>query len=266
MVSKVLRIAGIIVLVTFAFSVPAGASCSNASLNGAYGFLHDSTDASGTPSSAAVSQLTFDPATGTFSGQTTTSRDGVISTLPLSGTYSISSSCIGTGTPSGGAPFSIVVTPTGFLAVHLLSEGFAVKQGSPACHNADVDGKFAFEATGVYLAGAPVTGAVNFIGKLRFTAQTSGEGAITGHVVSAVDGSSQTFAEEPVTGSYSVDKDCMGTATITPEGQPEIHFNFVVADCGKEMLAVETDANTVVSATLIKQREDEDQPATPPND
>ena len=59
-----------------------------------------------------------------------------------------------------------------------------------------------------------------------------------------------TFAEEPVTGSYRVGTDCRGTATITPKGHSEMHFSLVVVDCGKEMLAVETDADTVVSGTL----------------
>jgi hypothetical protein len=30
-----------------------------------------------------------------------------------------------------------------------------------------------------------------------------------------------------------------------------MHCSFVVVDCGKEMLAIETDADTVVSGTLI---------------
>jgi hypothetical protein len=53
-----------------------------------------------------------------------------------------------------------------------------------------------------------------------------------------------------VTGSYSVDTDCRGTATITPKGRSEMHFKLVVVDGGNEMLAIETDANTVVSGTL----------------
>ena len=44
--------------------------------------------------------------------------------------------------------------------------------------------------------------------------------------------------------------DCRGTATITPKGHSEMHFSFVVVDGGNEMLAIETDADTVVSATL----------------
>jgi len=47
-----------------------------------------------------------------------------------------------------------------------------------------------------------------------------------------------------------VGTDCRGTATITPKGQSPLNFSFVVVDGGKEMLAIETDANTIVSGTL----------------
>ena len=251
MISKTFRIARMIVLASFALNSAAwAATCSNASLSGTYGFLHDGTDSNGTPATAAVSQVTFDSTTGTFTGETTASHGGVIATAPLTGTYAVASNCTGTGNPTGGSPFSFVVTSTGFLAVHLFSEGFAVKQGSPTCTNAGVKGNFGFETTGLFVAGAPTTGWVGFIGELKLRVNPSGEGVISGHIAGA-EGST-TLAEEPVTGSYTVDRDCKGTATITPKGQPEMHFSFVVVDCGKELLAVETDADTVVSGTLVK--------------
>jgi len=130
------------VLASFALSSAAwAATCSNASLSGTYGFLDDGTDSNGAPFTA-VTQITFDSTTGTFSGETTASHDGVITTTPINGTYAVASNCTGTGTPTGGSPFSIVVTSTGFLAVHRFSEGFAVKQGSPTCTNAEVKGSF----------------------------------------------------------------------------------------------------------------------------
>jgi hypothetical protein len=249
MSSKIFRIA-MIVLASFALSSAACATCSNASLSGTYGFLHDGTDSSGTPATAAVSQITFDSTTGTFTVETTASHDGVIATESTTGTYAVASNCTGTGIPAGASPFSFVVTSTGFLALHLLSEGFALKQGSPTCTNAGVKGIFGFETTGVFLAGAPATGAVAFIGKLELTVNPSGEGVISGHVASSEDGTFLTFADEPVRGSYSVDADCRVAATIRPKGRSEMHFRLVVVDGGKEMLAVETDANTVVSGSL----------------
>jgi hypothetical protein len=248
MISKTFRIARMIVLASFAFSSAAwAATCSNASLRGTYGFLHDGTNSNGAPATAAVSQLTFDSTTGTFTGETTASHGGVIATEALSGTYTVASNCTGTGVPAGGSPFSFVVTSTGFLALHLFSEGFAVRQGSPSCTNAGVEGSFGFETTGAFLADASAPG-VAFIGELKLSVNSSGEGVISGNVAASEDGTFLT--EAPVTGSYTVDKDCRGTATITPKGQPEMHFSLVVVDCGKQMLAVETDADTVVSGTL----------------
>ena len=249
MVSKMCRIASMIVLASFALSSAAwAANCSNASLSGTYGFLHGTTDSNGTPDSAAVSQITFDSTTGTFTGETTASHDGVIATGPLTGTYAVASNCTGTGNPTGGSPFSFVVTSTGFLAAHLFGEGFAVKQGSPTCTNAGVEGRFGFEATGIFVAGAPFTGPVVFIGELKLSVNTSGDGVIRGHVAASEDGTFLTF--EPVTGSYRVGTDCRGRATITPKGLSEMHFSLVVVDSGKEMLAIETDPDTVVSGTL----------------
>jgi hypothetical protein len=73
---------------------------------------------------------------------------------------------------------------------------------------------------------------------------------ISGRVAASEDGTFQVF--EPVTGSYKVDRDCRGRATITPKRGSEMHFRFLIVDGGNEMLAVETDANTVVSGTLVK--------------
>jgi hypothetical protein len=248
MISKVFCTASVIVLASFALSSAAwAATCSNASLSGTYGFLHDGTDSNGTPATAAVTQITFDSTTGTFYGETTASHGGVIAIEPLTGTYAVASNCTGTGTPTGGAPFSFVVTSNGFLALHLFSEGFAVKQGSPTCTNAGVKGSFGFATTGVFLAEAP-SAAVAFIGELTLRVNPSGEGVIGGHVSASEDGT--FFAEEPVTGTYRVGTDCRGRATITPKGHSEMHFSLVVVDGGNEMAAIETDQDTVVSGML----------------
>jgi hypothetical protein len=78
MISKVLRITLTIGLASFALSSAAwAASCSNASLSGTYGFLHGGVDAHGAPS-AAVTQLTFDSTTGTYTGEDLENIDGVI--------------------------------------------------------------------------------------------------------------------------------------------------------------------------------------------
>jgi hypothetical protein len=174
MVSKMCRIARMIVLATFAFSSAAwAATCSNASLSGTYGFLGEGTNTKGEPTASLV-QWKFDSSTGKFTGTTTTSIDGVIETASLSGTYAVASNCTvrGTDTINGGThPFSAVVTSTG--GVQYVSGnpaatvgGFLVTQGSPTCTNAGVEGSFGLAVRGRFLAGAPFTGPVILIGEL----------------------------------------------------------------------------------------------------
>ena len=89
-----------------------------------------------------------------------------------------------------------------------------------------------------------------FIGELELSVNTSGEGVISGNVASSEDGTFLTFADEPVTGSYSIDSNCRGTATIVAKERSVMHFRLVVVDGGKEMLVVQTDGGTVVSGAL----------------
>ena len=72
-----------------------------------------------------------------------------------------------------------------------------MKQGSPTCTNAGVEGSFGFETTGVFLAGAPATGPVAFIGELKLRVNPSGEGVISGHIAGSEDGTILTFARSP---------------------------------------------------------------------
>jgi hypothetical protein len=125
-----------------------------------------------------------------------------------------------------------------------------VPQGFATCTNAGLKGSFGLAVRGNFLAGAPVTGPVILVGELTLRVNASGDGVVSGHIAGSEDGTILTFAEEPVTGSYSVDANCKGTLTITAKGESALNFSFVIVDCGKELLAIETDPNTVVTATL----------------
>jgi len=259
MISKMFRIALTIVLASFALSSAAwAATCSNSSATGVYGSVGGGIDSDGAPS-GSVSQLTLDSTTGTFTGTSTSSHNGVIETYSLSGTYAVASNCTVTGTVTAGSgepqPFSAVVTSTGGVKeadgkTGATTGSFLVAQGSPKCTNAGVKGSFGFQATGVFVTGAPFTGPLDLIGELALSVNKSGDGVITGEVAGSENGTILTFADEPVTGSYSISANCTGTATITPKGESALNFSVVVVDGGKEMLAIETDADTVVTATL----------------
>ena len=67
---------------------------------------------------------------------------------------------------------------------------------------------------------------VAFIGELKLTVNPSGQGVISGLVAGSEDDTILTFADEPVTGSYSIDANCRGTATITPKGHSDNALQF----------------------------------------
>jgi len=259
MISKMFRIALTIVLASFALSSAAWATCSNSSLVATYGFLGGGTDADGKPSTSVV-QFTVDQAMGTLKGTQTLSSNGVITSESITGTYKIASNCTGTGTLTVGGgsphPFSFVVTNDGNGIREVDGKegtthaGIGVAQGSPTCTNAGVKGSFGLEATGVFVTGAPFTGPLALIGELALSVNAAGDGVISGNVAGSENGTILTFTEELVTGSYSVNKDCTGTFSITPEGKSALNFSFVIVNGGSEMLAILTDADTVVSGTL----------------
>lgn len=237
----------------------AGAACSNASVNGVYGFLDSGTDASGTPA-ATLWRARFNPSTGKFTGTSTTNQNGLIETGFITGTYAVASNCAVTGTITDHLhktthSFFGVVTSTGGVQVvsgktGTTNGGFLLPRGSPTCTNAGATGRFGLEARGNFVAGAPFVGPVVLIGELVLRVNSSGDGLISGHIAGSEDGTILPFAEEPVTGSYSVDANCIGTASITLNGNSELNFSLVVVGGGNQMLAIEMDANTVVTATL----------------
>ena len=262
MISKALQIARLIVFANFALCSVGWATCSNASLSGTYGFLHSGIGPSGNPTTG-VSSITFDSTTGTYSGRDIASHNGVIDTGYLTATYAIAPNCTveATATLGSNPPLNLafLVTSKGFLYVTqttgVIAHGFGVKQGSPTCTNAGVEGRFRFESTGVFLAGAPAIGPVAFIGELKLLvnpSNPSGEGMISGRLAGTENGTILTFAKEPVTGSYTIGTDCRGRATINPKWRSAMHFSLLVVDGGKEILAIETDANTVVSGAMVK--------------
>jgi len=263
MIPKMFRFTLAIAIVSLALGSAGGAmaqsrlgSCSNASLTGIYGSLGEGTNTQGEPE-ANLFQFKLDSSTGKYTGLNIGSDDGVIQTASVSGTYAVAPNCTVTGTTTRGGsthPFSGVLTSTGLQSVSgnpgTTNGGFWVAQGSPTCTNAGIKGGFGLAARGSLVPGAPLTGPLILIGELVLGVNASGDGVISGHMAGSEDGTILTFAEEPVTGSYSVDANCTGTLTITPKDEPRLNFTFVIVDGGKEMLALETDGDTVVTATL----------------
>jgi hypothetical protein len=222
------------------------ATCTNATLNGVYGILGSGLDGSGVPA-ASVTQITAD-GNGHLTGTTTKSIDGSIVTFATTGTYELEKNCTGSGTLTNQddeTEHSNIFMNNGnkgaFLVQtdpnHIVSS-VGYEQGAAKCTDLGVKHTYSLEATGIFTSGQLAAA-----GQLIL----NGKGALTGTLTSSADGSISSLA---VTGTYAINSNCTGTLTFTPEGQAAINLAVVIVNAGKELMFIETDANTVVSGTL----------------
>ena len=223
------------------------ATCTNASIKGTYGIVSTGLNGSLQPASS-VDQVTTD-GLGHLSGTSTKSIDGSIVTFTLTGTYSISGNCTGKATftnQSNQSEHDNIYLNNGNAGAFLIQtdnnhvqSSTAVAQGAATCTNLGVKNSYSFQATGSIIG----TGQVAAAGRLTL----NGTGLITGTEVLSLNGTIHSVA---VSGTYSIHSDCTGTASITPSGLSTMNLNLVVVNAGKELMAIETDNNTIVTATF----------------
>jgi hypothetical protein len=230
----------------------ASAACSNSSVNGAYGFSVHGFSGPNSPV-AVVGLFTADGAGNISSGKSTASNKGNIATATLTGTYSIAKDCTGTVTTTDSNNvtnhYYVVLSGSTLAAVDfiatdagLTASGGARLQGVGVCGLTGKTQAFAEHLTG-YAAGEPVA-AVGRVG-------TDGKGNITyGH--QATSDAGKNFKPTPITGTYTANSDCTGTAQIKYRNGT-MNYSYVAVDAGKEYLVIETDATTTVAGTLAQQ-------------
>lgn len=231
-------------------AVPAAsaASCTNASLKGVYGVIASGLNGSLEPG-ASLSMVTFDGA-GNMTGTTTKSDDGTIITYSTAGTYQIETDCTGTltGTNQSGQPehYNIVLNNSdkGAFAIHSdaprVMPAVAVAQGAAKCTDAAVKHTYSIELTGIVIS----IGQVAMVGQLVL----NGKGSISGTATLSLYG--DIINDVSVTGTYSINSNCTGTMQITPSGESTMNLALVVVNADKELMAIETDTNTIVSGVL----------------
>lgn len=226
---------------------PASAVCNNATLKGLYGYYHGRT-AGALPLTIVVGQIVADGAGG-LTGSFTMSLSGSISTGTFTGSYFIAANC------TGGFTFSSEDdSPAGFnIVLDDSHKGFQIIQTD---NGFDQPGFGLAQTINCGLTGTKQTFASNLIGTLISTSQAEG---IVGRIVLDGHGNlggTETFSVGgiisvvPVTGTYTVSGDCLGTVQIIPSGFPTENFNMVVVNQGKEMLLIETDATTLIEGTV----------------
>lgn len=239
-----------VVFVSLMAAIPAAqAACSNASINGVYGVLGTGLNGSSQPASG-VTRVSLDGA-GNATGTTTKSIDGSIVTYTFTGTYTINANCAGSATwtnqsdqtehdniflNNGNAGAYLIQTDP----VHVESATAVALGTSIVCSDTGVKRRYSVQLTGSDIS----IGQVALAGQLTF----NGTGTVSGNATLSLNGT--ILNSLPVSGTYVINSDCTGTAQITPKGQPAINLYLLAVSNDKEILAVETDANTIVAGTL----------------
>ena len=232
--------------------------CTLASVKGTYGISTVGVGLNGSAQpSSSVYQITADGA-GHVTGLATKSIDGAIVTFTFTGTYTIGSNCTGTATftnQHGQVEHDNFVLDSANKGAFLIQtdgnhvqSSFAVAQGTiPSCVDATMAHTYAIQLSGLVHG----TGQFALTGQLVFKEKTVGgteTDTISGNVGLSKNG--QITPSIAVTGTYSVNSDCTASATITPTGMSAINLNLVIVGSGTEVLAIETDNNTIVTGAL----------------
>jgi hypothetical protein len=230
----------------------ASAACSNSSASGVYGYSVHGFGGPSTPV-ATVGLFTADGAGNITAGKTTASINGQITTATFTGTYSIASDCTGTVTTtdsnSNTNHYFVVLSGTKLGAIDLIGadtgatvSGSAHSQGVGVCGLTGKAADFAEHLTGY--AGSVLEAVV---GKLS----TDGNGNII-NGIDALSADGKIIKPSRVSGTYTANSDCTGTAHITYRGTT-YNYNYVTVDASKQYLVIETDDKTTIAGTLAKQ-------------
>jgi hypothetical protein len=244
---------GLGILLFFALATgSASASCSNSSANGVYGYTVRGFGGPSTPV-ATVGLFTADGAGNITSGKTTASINGTVTTATFTGSYSIAADCTGTVTTtdsnSNTNHYFVVLSGTKLGAIDLIGadpgatvSGSAHSQGVGVCGLTGKAEAFAEHLTGY--AGSVLEAVV---GKLS----TDGNGNII-NGIEALSADGKIIKPTRVSGTYTENSDCTGTAQINYRGTT-YNYNYVTVDGNKQYLVIETDAHTTIAGTLARQ-------------
>jgi hypothetical protein len=120
------------------------------------------------------------------------------------------------------------------------------------CSLATLEGSYGFAADEFFTSG-PVPASISaFTPVAAIGVDTfDGAGNLSGSITGSFGG---LIFTSPLSGTYTVNADCTGSATVTEtNGGFVIHFSFVIVDHGRQLRNLATDPGAVSFATAVKQ-------------
>jgi hypothetical protein len=119
-------------------------------------------------------------------------------------------------------------------AVGCLTLGSAALAQAGSCSDASLKGKYGQNVSGELLPGPGVVLAQNGVAMTTF----NGHGEFSQVDFVVIDGAPQSSTFQTETGTYKVNSDCTGTATINYSDGSKIDLELVVVDQGREFRTV----------------------------
>jgi hypothetical protein len=130
--------------------------------------------------------------------------------------------------------FAIAVLTAGALAPMATAQ-------DKGCTNASLQGTYAYTSTGTITAPPDIAGPIAEVGSQYF----DGKGNTTATATISASGQIQALT---ITGTYTVNPDCTGTASLQVSPfDITVDVLFVVDDSGNGFQAMETDAGLVIT-------------------
>lgn len=117
-----------------------------------------------------------------------------------------------------------------------------VHAGGRPCTAAGAEGSYGYTVNGRFYGNVPAA-AVGVV-------TLDGSGGLTAKETADIYG---TVTRRNLTGTYSVNSDCTGSATFSDGVNPPYNVDLVFVNDGREFMAVQTDSGTVITASGKKQ-------------
>jgi hypothetical protein len=239
-------------LTVFPIAVNGQNTCTKASIAGPYGYATNGfvVQSSGFLPFADLGSLNSD-GNGNFVGVSTPSQGGHIVLRTLTGTYAVNSDCTGSAsfTDSLGTPLhvSFVIADNGQEIRLVQTDSGTVVSGAASkqatnCTGAELSGPYAFVLSGWFYDSSGAGQAFADSGVLV----SDGLGNLSADDTFSQAGS---VASRRLSGTYTLGGGCTGSATFTDGQGNSSHHNFVLVDSGREVLFIQTDANTTISGS-----------------
>lgn len=139
------------------------------------------------------------------------------------------------------------------ISITLASVLLLAMTAQAQCSNATLSGNYSFTVAGQILGDAPGGGPVNGVAQTHF----NGAGGLT-QVDFVVHNGVVPTGWRPASGTYIVNRNCTGSAVITPVVGPALNLQFVVLRSGKEIRTVVANPNFQINSIGVRSSDEGD--------